>query len=75
MYSYTSESVRIVLKDLRKKRGLSQTDVAKKLSCTKGYVSQIENGSVSIPRYRKLLEFLEIYGVRPKYFEELLSKC
>lgn len=75
MYCYTDEKIRIVLKDLRISRGLSQLDVANRLDCTKAYISQIERGKVSIPNYRKLLKILEIYKVKPKYFEELLSKC
>lgn len=75
VYCYTDEKIRIVLKDLRISRGLSQLDVANRLDCTKAYISQIERGKVSIPNYRKLLKILEIYKVKPKYFEELLSKC
>lgn len=74
VYCYTNESVRVVLKQLRLKKKLSQQEVADKLGVTKGYVSQVELGKTAIPKYRMLISFLEVYGVKPKYFEELMSK-
>lgn len=74
VYCYTSEKVRVVLKQLRLKKKLSQQEVADKLGVTKGYVSQVELGMAAIPKYRMLINFLEVYGVKPKYFEELMSE-
>lgn len=74
VYCYTSEKVRVVLKQLRLKKKLSQQEVADKLGVTKGYVSQVELGRTSIPKYRMLISLLEVYEVKPKYFEELMSE-
>lgn len=74
VYRYTDRKVRGVLRQLRLKKKLSQQEVADKLAVTKGYVSQVELGKTAIPKYRVLIKFLEIYGINPKYFEELMGK-
>lgn len=74
VYYYTKDKVRIVLKRLRQKNNLTQQEVADKLGVTKGYISQVELGKVGVPRYRMLINLLEVYGIKPKYFEELMSK-
>jgi transcriptional regulator with XRE-family HTH domain len=74
VYCYRNDKARKVLKELRLKKNLSQQDVADKLDVTRGYVSQVELGTRQLPRYRFLIDLLELYGVKPKYFEELVSK-
>ena len=39
-----------LVKWLRKKKGLSLDEVARKIKSHKGYVSGIENGKVALPR-------------------------
>lgn len=73
VYCYTNDKVRSLLKELRTKKKLTQQEVADKLGVTKGYVSQVELGKTVLPKYRMLIKFLEVYGVKPKYFEELLG--
>ena len=74
VYCYTEVKVRVVLKQLRLKKKFSQQEVADKLGVTKGYVSQVELGKTAIPKYRMLINFLDVYGIKPKYFEQLLSE-
>ncbi len=74
VYCYTNEKVRVVLKQLRLKKKLSQQEVADKLGVTKGYVSQVELGKTAIPKYRMLINFLEVYGIKPKYFEQIIKE-
>lgn len=73
VYCYTS-TARAVLRRIRLKRGLTQEEVAEYLNVTKGYISQIEAGQTLIPRYKTLIKILELYKIKPKYFEELVSK-
>jgi transcriptional regulator with XRE-family HTH domain len=73
VYRYTFRA-RQVLQSLRLERGLTQLEVANKLNVTKAYISQIENGYRPLPRYRVLIALLEIYSIKPKYFEELIYK-
>lgn len=73
VYCYT-DMERLLLKQLRIKKGVTQSAVADKLGVTKGYISQIELGKRPVPKYRVLIELLSIYGIQPKYFEELLTK-
>lgn len=75
VYYYTNKKIRVVLKQLRLKKKLSQQQVADKLGVTKAYISQVELGKTAIPRYRALIKFLELYGVKPKYFEELMKEA
>jgi transcriptional regulator with XRE-family HTH domain len=75
VYRYPIPVTRDVLRSLRLRRGLSQAEVAEKLGVTRGYITQIENGVRPLPRYRKLLELLEVYRITAKYFDELINKA
>ena len=68
------EKIRKVLRDLRIRRKLTLAQVGERMCVTKGYISQIELGRVAVPRYRVLISMLNIYGIKPKYFEELVSE-
>ncbi|MFA6238149.1 MAG: helix-turn-helix transcriptional regulator [Bacteriovorax sp.] len=72
MYDYTDKQ-RIILKQLRKKSNLSQFEVGEALGVTKGYISQIENGSTPIPKATFMFKLLSVYKIKPKYFEELIK--
>jgi transcriptional regulator with XRE-family HTH domain len=74
VYCYHEDKARIVLKELRLKKKLTQQEVADKLDITRGYISQVELGTRPLPRFRFLICLLELYGVKPKYFEELMTK-
>ena len=72
---YTEDQkIRKVLRDLRIRRKLTLKEVGKELNVTKGYISQIELGKVAIPKFRVLIALLEVYEVKPKYFEFLLGQ-
>lgn len=58
---------------LREDRGYTQKQVAKHMKVSKGYISQIELGYVSIPRHRVIIKMLEFYSISPKYFETILK--
>ncbi len=61
-----------VLRDLRRKSGLSMNQAGALLGFSDSYVSQIENGRANIPKGEALMNFLKIYGdITPKYFGEL----
>lgn len=49
------------LKELRMKNGLSQTDLAKELECSRGLIGSIENGSRDISKIMavKLADFFD----------------
>jgi transcriptional regulator with XRE-family HTH domain len=74
VYCYRKYEAGKVLKELRANKKLTQQYVADKLGVTRGYISQVELGTRPLPRYRFLIKVLEMYGVKPKYFEELVSK-
>lgn len=44
---------------LRAVQGLSQKDIAKKLACTQGYISKLENGRDSMAKLGDLQSFAE----------------
>jgi transcriptional regulator with XRE-family HTH domain len=73
VYCYTDNKIRLVLSELRQRKKLSLQDVATRMGVTRGYIHQIESGRTSIPRYRVLIKLLEVYDIKPKYFEELMS--
>lgn len=63
-----------VLKQLRAKNHLSRQAVADKIGVSESYISQIEHGRVDFPHGSLLDRFLEVYGVRRKYFFELCTR-
>ncbi len=73
MYYYTKLKIIKLLKRLRQDRKLTQSQVAISLGITKAYISQIEAGKVGIPRHRFMIRLLEVYSIKPKYFEALLK--
>lgn len=74
VYRYTSFKARSVLRVLRLNKGFTQAHVGRMLNVTKGYISQIETGTCVAPRYRLLIKLLEVYGIKPKYFESLVKE-
>ena len=62
-----------VLKVLRKKKRLTQLQVARRLNVSKSYISQVENNYIG-PSFTRLSQFLCVYGITPKYFEYLVNK-
>lgn len=73
VYQFTKEA-RLVLKELRVKNKLSQQDIAESLDVSKAYISQIERGNKPLPSYRLLIKWLEVFNIKPKYFEALISE-
>lgn len=58
------------LKDLRNKNGLTQQELADRTELTKGYISQLENGS-AVPSIMTLLDILECLGTNvADFFKE-----
>jgi len=51
-----------LVKQLRKKRGLTLEAVAKKIGSHKGYVSGIENGKVNPPSVKITRRFAKVFG-------------
>lgn len=46
--------------------------LAKELGYSDSYISQIENGRENPPKGDKLIRFLSVYEITPKYFGELV---
>lgn len=63
-----------VLKSLREKRNLSTREVAETLGLSGSYISQIENGRTNIPSGERMLSLLSLYGIKPKYFSQLVKE-
>lgn len=55
------------IKDLRIKRGLSTTMLAKKADLSQGYISDIENGRTT-PSIKTIEKISEALNVNPAYF-------
>lgn len=72
VYQFTKQA-RFVLKELRIKNNLTQQDIADELNLTKAYISQIELGKKPLPDYRTLISWLEVFDIKPKYFEALIT--
>ena len=53
------EDMRRALKEVRKKRGWAQRDLASRLGLTQTHISGIESGKI-VPRYDTLLELVRI---------------
>lgn len=58
---------------MRLKHGYSLNDVAILMGVTKAYIYQIENGQGRLPHFRFMFRLLEVYKIKPKYFEELID--
>lgn len=53
------------IKKLRKEKGWTQTDLAKKVGYThKSMIARIEAGKIDLPS-SKIIEFAEVFGVEP----------
>ncbi len=55
------------IKDLRNRNGLTQQELADRTELTKGYISQLEHGSVT-PSVVTLLDLIECLGTTPSDF-------
>ena len=55
------------LKKARQETGMTQAQVAKKLSCTQSYISKVESGELKIDVV-ELQRFAKIYGKDIRYF-------
>ena len=51
-----------LVKQLRKKKGLTLQDVASKVGSHKGYVSGIESGKVNPPSVKLIRKFAKLFG-------------
>jgi transcriptional regulator with XRE-family HTH domain len=60
-----------VLRALRLKRGYSMRQAGDLVGYSSSLVSQIEHGRENAPKGERLLKFLGVYGIKPKYFAEL----
>lgn len=63
-----------VLRSLREKRKLSTRQVAESLGLSASYISQIENGRTNFPSGERMLKLLALYGIKPKYFSQLVKE-
>ena len=51
-----------LVKELRKQKGLTLEEVAKKLGSHKGYVSGIENDKVNPPSVKIIMKYAKLFG-------------
>lgn len=63
-----------MLRRLRLRRGLSMRGVGERLNYSSCYISQIENGRERPPTGARLIRFLDVYGIKPKYFAQLTKE-
>jgi transcriptional regulator with XRE-family HTH domain len=73
LFTERHDRLRVLLKETREKRGLTQIDVAKKLNRPQSFVSKYENGE----RRLDVVEFLEVadaLGVDPCRLLKALSR-
>jgi transcriptional regulator with XRE-family HTH domain len=56
------------IKELRKDRGLSQGDLAKRVGMSQASLSEIESGRTKFPSSNNLLKIASVLGVDPNYF-------
>lgn len=73
VYQFTKET-RLILRELRVQKKLSQEFVANEIGFSKAYVSQIELGKKPLPSYRSLIKWIEVFNIKPKYFEQLITE-
>lgn len=59
---------------MREKKKLSTREVAEALGLSGSYISQIENGRTNVPSGERMLSLLELYGIKPKYFKQLVKE-
>ena len=62
-----NKQIGIRIKNLRNQNGLTQQELADRTELTKGYISQLEHGSVS-PSVTTLLDLIECLGTSPAEF-------
>lgn len=62
-----------ILKEVRKRQGLTQTDIAKKLSISRMSVTYYENGDMS-PLMKNFRKFIEAYGLTMEELMEYLKQ-
>ena len=62
-----------ILKEVRKRQGLTQTDIAKKLGISRMSVTYYENGDMS-PLIKNFRKFIEAYGLTMEELMEYLKQ-
>ena len=62
-----------ILKEVRKRQGLTQTDIAKKLGISRMSVTYYENGDMS-PLMKNFRKFIEAYGLTMEELKEYLKQ-
>ena len=62
-----------ILKEVRKRQGLTQTDIAKKLGVARMSVTYYENGDMS-PLMKNFRKFIEAYGLTMEELMEYLKQ-
>lgn len=62
-----------ILKEVRKRQGLTQTDIAKKLGISRMSVTYYENGDMS-PLMKNFRKFIEAYGLTMEELMEYLKQ-
>lgn len=67
MYFFQSKNIGERLKSLRKKRGLTQPELAEKLGISHGQVSKIESGNSANITSANLLSYMKIFNVSADY--------
>lgn len=63
--------LRRLIKNFRKQLGLTQGELAKKLTVKQNYIWMIENGRAS-PGRSFILNFAELTGLNPRYILNIL---
>jgi PAS domain S-box-containing protein len=61
------------VRELRRARGLTQRDLAKRASISYAYVSKLETGSMSPPRHKVIQTLAKILGATDKETDELFG--
>lgn len=64
---YVNEQIGKKIKNLRKRNGLTQQELADRTELTKGFISQLERGQVS-PSVVTLFDLIECLGTTPSDF-------
>lgn len=64
---YVNEQIGNKIKNLRKRNGLTQQELADRTELTKGFISQLERGQVS-PSVVTLFDLIECLGTTPSDF-------
>lgn len=55
------------IREVRKDRGISQTDLAEMVGVRQGTISRIESGTISQPRFSDIARIADALGCRMEY--------